>query len=362
MKKLILLCLLISHVSFGQSKLVSQTIGKIDIQEDTVKSVFDWIVKNIKYDVNKLQKIKNGKSPTGKMKFYTTNERNVYLIDQVVKKKAGVCQDYSLLLDVIMKELGYESYIIKGYTKRKDGSIGGAFGHTWNAIKVNGEWKLYDPTWGAGTVENGKKFHQNYDLNWYDVAPEKMIERHMPYDPIWQLLDTPYTYENFNKNTIPTPQEPKYDYNTLIAEHLKKDDKSRMEAEVARSEELGNTINLVKEWRKLTLRNMSIHGVTSNRELLEKGKEAGSNAIEGFNFYVEARNKHFKGKKWSAVNAKAKLVEAKDNIEIAYDIFNNIDVDEPELKMKINEYIDKFKQIKQKIDEGLVYIKDMKGI
>ncbi len=48
--------------------------------------------------------------------------------------------------------------------------------------KIDGEWKLYDPTWGAGNVKDGKRFIKNYNKEWYDVSPGEMIKTHMPFD------------------------------------------------------------------------------------------------------------------------------------------------------------------------------------
>lgn len=143
----------------------------------------------------------------------------------MVKHRKGVCEDYSLLFDAIVRELGFASYVIEGYTKNGDGRANRSLGHTWNAVKVNSRWKLYDPTWGAGYVENEKKFVKSYNQEWYDVDSEEMIKTHMPLDPIWQLSNSPMSYESFERNLSNIESEVKFDYEELIQKHGEKDKK-----------------------------------------------------------------------------------------------------------------------------------------
>jgi hypothetical protein len=57
MKRLTIFFLFISQISFSQSIIVAETLDKIELNQDTIKSVFDWVANNIKYDVKKLNKI-----------------------------------------------------------------------------------------------------------------------------------------------------------------------------------------------------------------------------------------------------------------------------------------------------------------
>jgi len=66
-----------------------------------------------------------------------------------------------------------------------------------NAVKVGNKWRLYDPIWSAGIVNDGSKFVKKYNPMWNNTAPEEMIKTHMPCDPIWQLLKNPVSYDDF---------------------------------------------------------------------------------------------------------------------------------------------------------------------
>ena len=119
-----------------------------------------------------------------------------------MRRKKGVCEDYSLLFDSLLTALGYESFVVSGYIKDPKGNLNLKIGHAWNAVKDNGVWELYDLTWGAGYVVDSKKFVRKVTDIWYDVDPSEMIKRHMPYDPMWQLLEAPIDYSGFKRGEL----------------------------------------------------------------------------------------------------------------------------------------------------------------
>ena len=78
---------------------------------------------------------------------------------------------------------GLEAVTVVGRTQ--DGGL-----HAWNAVKVNGNWRLIDVTWCAGYV-NDRKFGKKFDTYYYLTSPDLMVLDHFPDDPRWQLRDTP---------------------------------------------------------------------------------------------------------------------------------------------------------------------------
>jgi transglutaminase/protease-like cytokinesis protein 3 len=56
----------------------------------------------------------------------------------------------------LAQKSGIQSYIIEGYTKQY-GKVS-SLAHAWTAAKINNKWYVFDPTWGAGYVNNGKFF------------------------------------------------------------------------------------------------------------------------------------------------------------------------------------------------------------
>jgi transglutaminase/protease-like cytokinesis protein 3 len=59
-----------------------------------------------------------------------------------------------------------------------------------------------DPTWGAGHVQNNK-YVRKLDDSYFKADPEKLIQTHHPYDPLWQFLYYPISEQEFyNGNTL----------------------------------------------------------------------------------------------------------------------------------------------------------------
>ncbi len=96
----------------------------------------------------------------------------------------------------IKKITGYA----KGFHYRAGNRIKGTkTNHAWNAVKLKGQWWLCDFTWGAGYVDNDKRFQWNYTEHYFLTDPEEFILDHFPVEEEWQLISPCYTIEQFEK-------------------------------------------------------------------------------------------------------------------------------------------------------------------
>lgn len=355
----LLLLLLTSQINFAQSKSVLETINKIEFEADTVESVFFWVADNIKYDVKKMNAVENGSISKKHSKFKSEEEYKAYLLEKVIKQKKGVCEDYSLLFDALVKELGYESHIVQGYTKDADGKVSRKVGHVWNAVKVNQKWKFYDATWGAGFVE--KKFVKNYNKEWCDTDPKEMIKTHMPFDPMWQLLSNPVSYKAFEKNTETEKRDEEYNFNKLIAQNQKKEMNLQMKDKVSRSLEMGNGIRLIDKWRRRTTKQVGLYGITSQQDLLEETFESSKRAVDLYNLYIKAKNKQFKGKKWTIEKGEQNLLESKEEVEVVIATYKEIEVEDRKATNVINKNIRMSEKLLRQINKELEFINKVKS-
>jgi hypothetical protein len=71
-------------------------------------------------------------------------------------------------------------------------------GHTWNAVKVGGRWRLVDTTWGAGGI-GGKEFVKRFSDYYFLTPPDQFVFNHLPAEPRWQLLDRPISAAAFKQ-------------------------------------------------------------------------------------------------------------------------------------------------------------------
>ena len=74
--------------------------------------------------------------------------------------------------------------------------------HSWNAIQIDGTWKLFDATWGQGSaeVQNGKLINRiEFDPFWFDTDIYAFMFSHLPESSEWQLIDDPLTLDEYNQ-------------------------------------------------------------------------------------------------------------------------------------------------------------------
>ena len=148
-------------------------------EEEKLKAIFDWIAENIEYDTKKLHS-------------FDQNQNEDIRITLTSRK--GVCYDYVKLFKELASKVNLKSHIVYGYTKQKD-KIDSDI-HAWCVAKIDSEWYLFDPTWGAGLIREGRYIQQK-DQSFFKVSPQNLIKSHMPFDPQWQFLNFPITHEEF---------------------------------------------------------------------------------------------------------------------------------------------------------------------
>ena len=155
-----------------------------DTDSKKVRAAYTWVANNIKYDAAHLHRV-------------ILNEDREEKVTWAIERKKGVCENFAAILADICIKSGLRSYAIEGYT-RYNGSVDKS-GHAWCAVFIDNHWYLYDPTWDAGFQEDGH-FTSQPETNYFQVSPSEFIQSHMPFDPLFQFLDYPFTYQEFSKS------------------------------------------------------------------------------------------------------------------------------------------------------------------
>ncbi|MGH0143527.1 UNVERIFIED_CONTAM: hypothetical protein FKN15_034190 [Acipenser sinensis] len=141
------------------------------LEHQKVKAIFNWVCHNIEYD---LEALKN-------TELISTDPAEIF------KRRKGVCCGYSCLFEEMCRVAGLECVQITGGCG--ENQIKGKSRHSWNAVRINKEWKLLDPTWAAGYVNSDRtKFFFKYDEKYFLTDPNVFIEDHFPDDSKWTLL------------------------------------------------------------------------------------------------------------------------------------------------------------------------------
>jgi transglutaminase/protease-like cytokinesis protein 3 len=168
--------------------LLRRVDSQFSLPEEKIRFVFTWMALNLQYDC--------GSEPGSVVA--TGN------VDQVLKAGKSNCAGYSTLMNYALRFLGFESLTVRGLgkTARKDlywqeGKMP-AINHAWNAVKLNGQWKLMDATWASGEAsENCDTILRIFSPFYFFPDPEVFVLSHLPLDSSWQLLEKPVSRSQF---------------------------------------------------------------------------------------------------------------------------------------------------------------------
>ena len=154
---------------------------------EKARAIFRWITQNIEYDV---QSFFAGGAMSGGA-------------GEALRSRRGVCEGYAGLFLELAKASGLKAVRISGFAKGYGYSPGEPQGkepnHSWNAVSIDGRWRLLDCTWGAGSIGEDRKFHRSFDPHYFFTPPEQFIYDHFPEAGEWQLLDHPRSREEFER-------------------------------------------------------------------------------------------------------------------------------------------------------------------
>lgn len=164
-----------------------------------------------------------------------------YTPEYVINKRKGVCRDYALTFDRLCQLSNIPCIQITGKTPFNIILFMESLMHLklpttlhhWCLVKLNGSWKIMDPTWAR--VKEIKKYY-SYDRNgtkkvvgkckiidrtYYDTNPFLSLQRHKPYHPAFYLLEEVPTYKSSFKNSYREKSKRKlyskqYNYKTVL--------------------------------------------------------------------------------------------------------------------------------------------------
>lgn len=115
----------------NKDKLIelSNSITKdLKTDKEKVEAVYKYIIKNIKYDYNKINTISTDFVPD---------------VEDTITTGKGICYDYSALFAGILRSQGIHTKLVKGY--KNDMTTY----HAWNEVLLDGTWVLIDTTYDA---------------------------------------------------------------------------------------------------------------------------------------------------------------------------------------------------------------------
>lgn len=166
------------------SLVQSLTTGVSD-QWLKAKILHDWIADNLAYDVES---------------FLAGTQVDASWA-ATLRQRKGICYGYAAVMLKLCQTAGIPCTTITGYARGYRFGIGQAespadVNHAWNAVQLDGQWRLIDVTWDAGHVQD-RTFRKKYQTAYLFMEPQQFVYTHFPKDPGWQLLNPPLGSQQF---------------------------------------------------------------------------------------------------------------------------------------------------------------------
>ena len=203
-------------------------------EKEKARAIYTWISTNIRYD-EKQEKAAQ-KNPTYRIGYSSEadlqQKRQEYIqekIEHTLKKKKGVCQDYSWLFQAMLTEIGIECEFVSGYSRTSPSQMGRIPqrpGHAWNAAKIDGEWALFDLTWSTDMSAYGGN-------GFFMMSPEEFYKSHYPSNAEWLFIEPAPSLENWSNQMFWYKS-----YNRYKVENIEIDGKGHQHFEVPYNSEL----------------------------------------------------------------------------------------------------------------------------
>ncbi|MAP80263.1 MAG: hypothetical protein CL526_04150 [Aequorivita sp.] len=179
-------------LQFSTEKLAYKITRNAKTEKQKVEAISNWIGHNISYD-NELRLSK------ALQKEIYTSESNV--IKNVLERNMALCGGYAFLFKSLCNDVGISAVSIHGFTRNYSAEISNREkpNHTWNAVKIDGQWQLLDLTWAISYGNN-----KAMDDFWIFTNPTNFIYTHYPLEPKWTLLENDETVSIswFNSNNL----------------------------------------------------------------------------------------------------------------------------------------------------------------
>ena len=297
---------------------------------ERVRAVYTWITTNIRYSKDSMYYFRGwGTNPEAKMA-------------AILRRRRGICENYAALFANLVSKCGVPVFVVSGYTKIA-GNVNW-IGHGWCAVFVEKEWRLCDPTW-----DEGFKTTTQYFL----VDPAQFIETHMPFDPLWQLLEHPITHREFQKGIGFLKRDtPVFHYIDSVSNHLLLDTLQQMQATSRRMRKAGIDNENLKTWLAYNEMKIAIVNQESDMDAFNSAVADRNRASALYNEFVQYRNSRFKpsrpaGEIQAWFNTiDSMLVTALKKTDTIGKVVENYQYDTDSLKSSIDSLLAKLKQQK----------------
>lgn len=179
-----------SHVDAHAAQFPRHTVTSLDnlaydltepfpYETEKARALFTWMHHNIAYDAESFL--------SGNIKAASA--------ESTLASGLAVCDGYAGLFKSLAERVGMQTHRVVGHGKGVGYAATGpgepvpaySSGHAWNCVYMDGEWRLVDACWGAGTL-SGRTYEPRFNPMWFTSGPAEFGRRHFPEDASYQLM------------------------------------------------------------------------------------------------------------------------------------------------------------------------------
>lgn len=131
--------------------LVSLLIEPARSDQEKAWLIYRWVTGRVSYDLASAAKL---------------GDPRKHSLEDLMTVAHGACHLYAHLTNEMFLLAGLSTKLVTGFVK-SSGRISGRSGrvsHAWNVVRIDGQWKTVDATWGAGYLSNTGFTRQQSDL------------------------------------------------------------------------------------------------------------------------------------------------------------------------------------------------------
>jgi len=188
-------------VATSVSALSAYLVESAQNDRDKARAIFRWITLNVAYDVSA-----------------RADSRDAEI---VLSRRRVICYGYAVLFKALAEASGLEAEVVIGHSKRSAPDLleepDARPNHAWNAVRISGEWQLVDSCWGAGYLDEHRRFVPSFNAHYFLTPPEVFVYDHFPLDPGRQLLDPPISEDEYLRRVHVRP--PFFDCGLRLVSH-----------------------------------------------------------------------------------------------------------------------------------------------